>query len=1096
MRVVELIARAARRRLEADPDLLGVRVCPVALDASDAAPLAREVAAQLGPNAFLAASIPGAEVIEQGRAYVARDQSAAERATKWRNELRVEDGEHLVYVSVQVHGKAGGLQECLTPIDESALRAEFVEWSDSKGSGLPPGLGECLEQSGILDRVSSRALCEYANAIQRDSRRSGWEACGHHLPVLNLARDTALRAGNAASRIAENDRVVSRAATGERAAGVSDGPVAELRDAFKAAGSVSERLKSIDLAAHITEALGRPRRGPRERQPTRGTKPAKLEKRTKAKAKPARERLNPTAALVDAVQGATSRDKLAEVERKATKLRDGDAAATVAGPADSRQAAGGAERLEDFVWTRSQQSAEFGSLAERMPLGLAAMLTELMKRRGFGLRWSARESARALLVDLPPKLVPDEASILVADQELQAALDRLVSARRGVADLLSDDDGRPRKLAAFISSPLVSLADRALRSAVSALLRAHADFHALAASAADPRTRAAALEFDTVSVRARTGDAVLVLSPLHPLWLSQAVGRFDAMLGDTGLSAVAKRLLVRSLSEAPAAPDEWPAQGQRLQLSRPVGGLVAYQAAAEELEPKELADAVARAIALYCDHLPHTLFGMRVAVVGAAADPVVEGAATALEENPDLRRIVLHHRGGGVGDYSSRAQTIIAAGRLALEALPVSDDVIGEDIAPHIIFHISHSVSGSEGAEEAAPVQAGIGGTSGLLPTEFRVVGAGLSARTPIDVGRFPALAAFEALHALVSGRQPQGAFTRSAWAASLRELLEGWKVPTAAWHVVLASRVSRRPPAGQYLLSYDRPSDRLSFAITGADIAPASRGLRDAFRAIGVEDLRPLVLSNLAVRLASTTSQGIISPVRKSPQVLAASVLGMALRREFSSSNPQVLDRSADPEHVDVHVAHLEGDSGVTLLGSEPASVPGAFAIGFGAANEQLRIVLGYAALGEALDADFARGQLTGRLAEYMTRLAASVSLASSGTGAGSVAAREALNWLLWPALASSEHDSRATQALLTALGRGTACDVSAICYLPPDAAALKRGGTAKLDKLPVMARALDVTTFEELVFGARARRPVASAPPSAAPEASTRGQQARGRR
>ncbi len=1051
MTVTELIARAAKRLIEADPEIMGVRVCPITLEPEDVEPLRKQIQAQVGKKTYVAMSVPGVQTVDVERFYVSADQSAAERATRWRNEVRIEEGEHLVYASVQVHGKAGGLQDCLTPLHEDDLRAEFADWSDSKGSGMPVGFGAALRDSGILGRASAVALCEFARAALRDRRENKWEACGHQLPLLNLARDMGLRPSNGAGRLEENERAVSRAATGERAAGVTTGPLAQLREAFRAvAGDVQDRLKRIDLTEHLSGVLDRKKGPRREKGPSRPTKKVKAARPGR---KPAKAAQDSTAALVDAAQSG-GKDPLAEVERRAKRLE------REAGPGNGKNSGPrpgdpGDGRAEDPVWSKAQQADEFGALAERVPVGLGAMLLQSLRGDGYGLRWYARDSAAALLDDLPPQSAAVEVRDDVADEGLRAAFARVVDCRRAAAKLLLPDAERGLKsLTTFVTSPLVALADRTVRAAMAALLGASAELYAAAARSADAAGRRTALAFDTVEVRARSGDAVRVVCPFHPLWLSQAMGRFDALLTESGLNATAKRLLVRSLSEAPAAPNEWPGDAAGpLQLSRPSGGLIRYQSKSDELEPKEVADTVARVVDLFIGSMPHARSGLHVVVLGGEATPVIDGIAAALEERPDLARAWVHHRGAGSGEGSDKTSRAIASGRLALGSMPATGDALGQGLRPHLIFRLAPASSPGVKLQPAAPSQPGLGASSGLLPTEFTVVDGGLRARTPIDGQRFPALAAFEAVHALASGGQPQGAFVRNAWAVSLRALLGDVAGPSVSWDVVLAPRIGRRPPDQRFLLSHERATDQLSVAIVSRDIAPAARALREAFHALGVEDLRPIVLNNLAIHLASVTSQGIISPHRSGEQVLAASVLGMALRRELVDG--------------EAFVAHFEGGSGATLLGQDPGALPGAFAVGFGAEADRLRVVLGYAALRECIDADLVRGQLTGPLQEVLSRLSTSVELATSVDGVGAVAAREALNWLLWPALASAERPGSRTERLLLQLDRGVSCAVSVVAYLPTGAAALKRAGIAKLGKHPLSMHALDVGTFEALVFG-----------------------------
>jgi hypothetical protein len=1053
MNVAELMARAAKRLTDADPKLLGVRICPISLTPGDAELLRTEVQARLGKKTYIAISIPGVKPTLSDRVCVAPDGSAAQHANDWRNSVEEDPGTHLFYASVQKHGKAGSLTDCLSPVNERHLRDEFAEWCDEKGSGMPTGLGAALRGSGILSRASAVALCEFSSAVLRDKRENRWEACGSHLPLLNLARDDGLRPSNAAARFEENERVVSRAATGERVAGVTSGPTAQLREAFRAAADdVPARLKRIDLTEHIDVSLSKRKAPKREKKAVRQQKNVKP---TKGR-RPAKAELDPNVALVDAVQGAPE-DPLTELERRAKKL---GRAAYADAPPGSQETFNGDGFPADPVWSRDQQSKEFGALAERVPVGLAAMLLRSLRGDGFGLVWAARDSALALFTELPTQAEASEVRPEMTDPALRDMAQRVVELRRAAADLLlADADRGLRSLSTFIGAPLVALADRAVRGAMTALLEASAAFHAAAAKSADGPGRAAALAFDTVAVRARSGDMVLVVGPLHPLWLSQALGRFETLLTQTDLNATAKRLLVRSLSEAPAAPEFWPAgAGAPLQLSRPLGGLIAYQSTAEELEPGEVEDSTARVVRLLIESQPHARFGLRVAVSGGDSGPVIDGVARALEDHPELERAAVYHRGPGQAAGSERTERAIVSKRLTFGALPAAGDRFDKDLKPHVVFHLAPPSTPGMSLQPSTPTQPGLGASSGLLPTEFTVVESGLRARTPIDGARFPALAAFEALHALASGGQPQAAFERNAWAVSLRALLAEGTGPGVSWDVILAPRIGRRPPEHRFLLSHERVSERLSVAIVSREIAPAARALREAFKALGIEDLRPLVLNNLAIHLASLTSQGILSTQRSGDQVLAASVLGMALRREFSGK--------------EAFVAYLDGGGATTLLGQVPSTLPGAFALGFGADADQLRVVLGYAALGEAVDADVTRGQLSGGLQEVFSRLASTVELASTVDGVGAVAAREALNWLLWPAVAAAEQPASRTERLLLQLDRGVQCTMSAVAYLPPGSAVLKRPPGAKLGKIPIVLRALDVASFEALVFGGEKTR------------------------
>lgn len=1058
MRITNLIVRAAARVLSAEPSQMGVRVCPVALTPEDVEPLIKEVAAQFGDKVFLAASVPGAPTIDKARIHVSPGKAAAERATQWRNQIKIEDGQHLLYVSVQVHGKAGGLQDCLHPIGEEELREQFVEWCESNGSRVPNGLGTALRDSGILFRVSTGALCAYAQAVAQDGKRSGWAACGHHLTILNLARDTNLRAANAAQRLEENDRIVSKAATGERQGGITDGPLADLRDAF--AGDVDEiqdRLGGVDLAK-VIDVAKKPKPKVKARTAAKSPKPLPQSRKRKtrgAKGKAVAE----IDALLTAAQGASREAKAEALERKAEKLgaaTDRDAPMPPAGETHAKYT----PAEEPQVWTREQHRREFGALATSLPLGLSGMLVALMSRRGFGLCWPARESPQRLLHELPSKVEPVE---LVADPVPPSArptLDAWLAARGDLAKRILGDGGRTglAALANFIESPLIALSHRQVRESALALLGASTDLYKLATSGIGSQLRHAILALDTVSARTRDGEAVLVVGPLHPLWLGQAVARFDAMLTDSTLTEAARRLLVRSLSEAPAAPENWPSDARPLSLSRPIGGLLTYQSTPDAFDWHEVSEVTDGVLALYTRLAPHSKLGLRVAVLGGPITGILEGAASALEHDDSLRSVVLHWRGEGVPDLTPMAEKVVPSGRLLFEALPLDESAL-QEIKPHLIFRLISATSSPEITEESAPSQPTFC-ANGLLPTEFRIVGSGLRVRTPIDSARQPALAAFEAMHALACNRQPLGAFVRTAHAVSLRSVVEDGHLPKSSWDVVLAPRLSSRPPDGRFLLSHERRSERLEVAVVSASVALASRELREGFTALGIQGL-PSTIRDLAARLASATSRGVVSPVRSGGHLIAASVLSVALRQDRDGS--QAGER---------FVAHLDGPAAVTLLGVDPAGEPGAMALGFGAVGDTLRLVVGYAAVDGHLPCEVERGKFKGPLADRLERVISSVELAGSDTSVGGVAAREALSWLLWPALATREAESQATQRLLSNLSKGTTrIEISALCYLPSGAPALRQGAKpVRIGSTPVALRPMDIQTFEELVLSGNA--------------------------
>ena len=92
MKVADLIARAAAKVIAEDAQLLGVRICPVALTPEDVEPLQKGLESTVGKGAFVAVSIPDAKRFETERFFVSPGKEAAERATFWRNAIKIEEG--------------------------------------------------------------------------------------------------------------------------------------------------------------------------------------------------------------------------------------------------------------------------------------------------------------------------------------------------------------------------------------------------------------------------------------------------------------------------------------------------------------------------------------------------------------------------------------------------------------------------------------------------------------------------------------------------------------------------------------------------------------------------------------------------------------------------------------------------------------------------------------------------------------------------------------------------------------------------------------------------------------------------------------------
>src|SRR5689334_9480282 len=101
------------------------------------------------------------------------------------------------------------------------------------------------------------------------------------------------------------------------------------------------------------------------------------------------------------------------------------------------------------------------------------------------------------------------------------------------------------------------------------------------------------------------------------------------MLQEPNLDKDARRLLVRSLTQAPAAPQIWPQGGGKseLHLARPEAGLVVYESEPTGVDDTTLGFIGERLVSQYVQLLPHARLGLRVAISGEGAGPLIEGMA-------------------------------------------------------------------------------------------------------------------------------------------------------------------------------------------------------------------------------------------------------------------------------------------------------------------------------------------------------------------------------------------------------------------------------------------------------------------------------------
>ena len=257
MRYLELICHVAGELFDG-PARVGVRLCPVHIEPEEALEFVEVAHHILGERVFVAVAVPGAVERESERSCVSSGERAAEVATSWRNRVRTEDGERVLYVSATRLGKAGGLTDVLYALTEDQLREGFARFAGESSETLGLVMVN-LREAGVQESTSARALCEFASAVRSAPPARALEAAGRALPILDLAVDTAL-AEDPVARLKANQRMVSEAARAERkcrrGSPAASRKQRELSSALRAArGPAREQLQRVDLGTVTTAEL-------------------------------------------------------------------------------------------------------------------------------------------------------------------------------------------------------------------------------------------------------------------------------------------------------------------------------------------------------------------------------------------------------------------------------------------------------------------------------------------------------------------------------------------------------------------------------------------------------------------------------------------------------------------------------------------------------------------------------------------------------------------------------------------------------------------------------------------------------------------------
>lgn len=989
MNLAALIIETYKTRLADDPRRLGFRLSPIAISKADALELAA-AADSLDDGLHLVVSAPDLPVVRRARVFMAPDERAAEQATAWRNSVRPAVGQHLLYVSAEEHDKASGLADVLAEIRDEDLAHTFATLSEYRDSGLPQGLGQVLGDSGILDRVAAGTLCDFARAVRRDVEKAGG------------------RAKEVWEAVGQNLPIVSLAKdTGLRRANAKERLFENQRLVTRAAAAERRRHDSASPTADIESTL---------RQSLAGGSPQQRSR-----------------ALREIDLGDIRTPQLKRKPKTRTSERGATAARRRRSP-DGRE--------EEVSVTPSSTPVQ--------PLGpgLAAILGEVFSSDGSPLEWAVRAEPRQCLAQLPGGAQFSVTAVSPA-AELVEPMSRWRSARTHFIASLLEQHGADA-VALLVRSPERALSRSALIHAASAFVDASTDLfraaHPLGLSEAQ---LSVLLSLDTVTLRDPFGPALIVIGPLHSLWLYQALLTAGA-LREAGKSDLLAHSLLRRALETPAAPPVWPTvDGPSLHLGRAESNLPVYQRNPDSVAPSTLKDVGKSLLTRHLEIAPHAHLGMRVAVVDGDASELVAGMAEVLlddKRTPRLRRLeVATSKSPTLSQTTADAQ---ASGNLLLTSLPLSEDAIFAT-KPHIVIRFAPAVPGPDNAVPGTPsATADAGG--GLLRTQFSVDAHGLQART--SLAGHPALEALEEVHARARRRTPRKEFVTEARAVSLASVLPVEGSPATTWHVALGARLGGQAPPEHRLLVHEAIDASSSCAIATREVRPAARAIADGLKDLGISEDRPKVLVKIANRLAGGSSAGLLALRRDGVQLIAAGVLALELQRRLSEIGPTV-------------VARVDGAYYTTIVGEPPERDSSAsFALAMTAEDDGVRLTIGYASLNRVADIRTERKALLGRDGKRISRVIEACRRVSDDDAIGG-AAREALSWFLWPAVASQGLTDARLVAGLHAWAGGSPVTSTALCILPAGVLA-GRERSVSIGPVPVSFQAFDHDLVNRLVL------------------------------
>ena len=367
----------------------------------------------------------------------------------------------------------------------------------------------------------------------------------------------------------------------------------------------------------------------------------------------------------------------------------------------------------------------------------------------------------------------------------------------------------------------------------------------------------------------------------------------------------------------------------------------------------------------------------------------------------------------------------------------------------HVTLRFAGTHGRLEDDEAAAPAVKTFAPPGGGRTT-FDLRAHGLRVHTSVAGAR--EMEVVEALTSRAVGSLPQAAFITDVAGRSLRAECEG-AAADGGWLAIVGQSLGRRPPTPWFLIAHEGFGARATCAVVAKDVRSAARSLQEGLGELGVSDMRPRSLLLLAEKLASAGRSSLVPLARPAATLVASGLLALELRKALGG-------------HGDVLIAPVTGAVYETLVGHAEEGDADTLQIGAARVGEGIRLVIGYATVSLSPDLDTSKTQFEGAVAKRIARVAEALHMAADGTRADAAAAREAVAWALWTAVAVDDLTHGMWREALARWNGAVGAPTEAVVLAPPAGGNLKER-SGKIGRTKAVVRPLALDRLNALLLG-----------------------------